>query len=78
MIRSRRGFTLAEVLVALMIFSIVSLAMVGSLMIGTRLFRDGEMRRATNDEAMAVLALLNQDIERAMTPRGTLANGTPS
>lgn len=62
----RAAFSLTEVLVALMIFSIVSLAMVGSLLMGTRLFRDGEMRRAANDEAMAVLALIHRDIERAI------------
>lgn len=63
---SRAAFTLSEILVALMIFSFVSLAMVGSLLVGTRLFRDGEMRRGANDEAMAVLAMLERDIERAV------------
>ena len=63
---NRRGFTLTEVLVALMIFSIVSTAMVGTLLLGTRLFREGEMGRAANDEAMSVLAVLDRDLEAAV------------
>ena len=63
----RRGLTLIEVLVALMIFMFISTALVGSLLMATRLFREGEMARATNDEAMSIIALVNADIENAVS-----------
>lgn len=76
--RTRPGFTLVEVLLALLILSVMSIAMIGTLATGTRLFRDGEMARAANDEAMAVLARFAGDLERAVPPasyRGGVAGG---
>jgi prepilin-type N-terminal cleavage/methylation domain-containing protein len=63
----RRGFTLMEILVSVMIFSVVSLAMVGILSMATNLFRGGESARAANDEAIAVLSLIDHDL-RCMVP----------
>ncbi len=60
----RRGFTLIEILVSVMIFSVVSLAMVGILSMATNLFRGGESARAANDEAIAILSLIDSDLQR--------------
>ena len=61
---NRRGFTLMEILVSVMIFSVVSLAMVGVLSMATNLFRGGESARAANDEAIAILSLIDNDLQR--------------
>lgn len=63
------GFTLLEVLIGVLIFSIVSVAMIGVLVGAVRIFRGGESARAAHDEAVAVLAQLDEDIAR-MVPQG--------
>lgn len=65
----RAGFTLLEVLVGVLIFSIVSVAMIGVLIGAVRIFRGGESARAAHDDAVAVLAQLDEDIAR-MVPQG--------
>lgn len=65
----RDGFTLLEVLIAILIFSIVSVAMIGVLVGAVRIFRGGESARAAHDEAIAVLSQLDEDIAR-MVPQG--------
>ena len=64
---TRAGFTLVEILVSLMIFSIVSLAMLGILLASTNIFRFGEFGRASTDEAVSTLAILDEDV-RHMVP----------
>jgi len=66
--RSRAAFTLIEILVSLMIFSIVGVAMLGIMFMATELYRRGETGRAANDESVAVLATLDDDLAR-MVPR---------
>ena len=62
----QRGFTLVEMLVSILLFSVVSLAMVTSLATAPRLFRMGEAGRAASDEAMAVITALDDDLSRAV------------
>ena len=61
---TRRGFTLLEVLVSTMIFSVVSLAMIGVFNSATTLFRGGESARAAADEATAALGMIDEDLKR--------------
>lgn len=60
----RRGFTLLEIMVSLLIFSVVSLALIGVLSAAVKLFRAGESSRAANDETIAALAQLDDDLKR--------------
>ena len=60
------AFTLAEVLVAILIFLIISTAMFSVLMSSTKLFRSGEQAKSANDESQIVCNLLEQDIARAL------------
>ena len=62
----QRGFTLVEMLVSILLFSVVSLAMVTILATATKLFRMGEAGRAASDEAMAVITALDDDLSRAV------------
>jgi hypothetical protein len=68
---SRRpdAFTLVEILVSIMIFSIVSVAMVGILLTSTNVFRAGEYGRASTDEAVASLGVLDEDLKRMVPAR---------
>ena len=63
---ARQGFTLIEIMVSIMIFVVVSGAMVGILMMGAELFRRGEFSRSANDETVAVLGSLEDDLNRMM------------
>jgi type II secretory pathway component PulJ len=63
------AFTLAEILVSILIFSIVSLAMVTILLTSTNLFRAGEHARASTDEAVAALGALDEDLKRLLSER---------
>lgn len=58
----QRGFTLVEMLVSILLFSVVSLAMVTILATATNLFRLGEAGRAASDEAMATLTAFDSDL----------------
>lgn len=60
------GFTLTEILMSVTIFMIVGAAMVGIFTTSVELFRSGEAARAANDEAMAVISMLDRDIKRAI------------
>ena len=60
----RRGFTLMEIMVSLLIFSVVSLALIGVLSAAVKLFRAGEAGRAASDETIATLAQLDDDLKR--------------
>ena len=60
---SRSGFTLVEILISIMIFIVVSGAMVGILLIGSDLFRRGEFSRAANDETVAVVGTIEDDLK---------------
>lgn len=64
-----RGFSLVEVLVATSIFALVSVAMLGIYGTATELVRQGESRRASADEAVATLALLEDDLRRIVPPQ---------
>ena len=63
MTRARSGFTLVEILISIMIFVVVSGAMIGILLIGTDLFRRGEFSRAANDETVAVVGTIEDDLK---------------
>jgi prepilin-type N-terminal cleavage/methylation domain-containing protein len=77
---TRAGFTLIEIMVSLMIFIIVSGAMVSILTMSSELFRRGEFSRAANDETIAVLGALSDDINHAVPESGDgwLFGGIPS
>ncbi len=60
----RAGFTLLEILISIMIFMVISIAMVGVLSTATKLFRGGESARAANDEAIAVISMIDADLRR--------------
>jgi prepilin-type N-terminal cleavage/methylation domain-containing protein len=64
----QRAFSLIELLVSVMIFSVVSIALIGVLTAASRLFRLGESSRAAHDEAVAVLAQLDDDLQRMVPP----------
>lgn len=64
----RSAMTLIEIMVALMIFVIAGGAMVSILVLSTDLYRRGEYSRNANDEAIAVLGELNQDLDRLISP----------
>jgi type II secretory pathway component PulJ len=65
----RAGLTLVEILVSLMIFSVVSLAMFGILLASTNIFRSGEFGRASTDEAVSALSILDEDVRRMVPGR---------
>jgi prepilin-type N-terminal cleavage/methylation domain-containing protein len=65
---ARRGFTLIEIMVSIMIFLVVGGAMLGILLLASNLYRQGEAARSANDEAVAVLADLDADLARAIPP----------
>jgi hypothetical protein len=60
---TRSGFTLVEILISIMIFVVVCGAMIGILLIGTDLFRRGEFSRAANDETVAVVGTIEDDLK---------------
>ncbi|MCK6491310.1 MAG: prepilin-type N-terminal cleavage/methylation domain-containing protein [Planctomycetes bacterium] len=64
----RSGFSLIEVLVSLLIFSVVAVAMLTVFTLSTAVFRETEAARAGNDEAIAVLAALEDDLRRMVPP----------
>lgn len=64
----RRAFTLVEIMVSIMIFTVVGGAMLGILLLATDLYRRGEAGRSANDEAIAVLAALDADLARIVPP----------
>ncbi len=61
---ARAGLTLIEILVSILILSVVSIAMIGILMVSSELFRRGEFSRSSNDEAIAVMGALDDDVKR--------------
>jgi prepilin-type N-terminal cleavage/methylation domain-containing protein len=65
---NRPGFSLVEILVATGIFAMVSVAMIGIYSTATELVRLGESRRAAADEAVATLAMLDDDLARITPP----------
>ena len=64
------GFTLIEIMVSLMIFVVVSGAMVSILMMSTELFRRGEFSRSANDETIAVLGAVSDDLNHLVPETG--------
>ena len=66
----RHGFTLIEIMVSLMIFVVVSGAMISILMISSDLFRRGEFSRSANDETIAVLGAVSDDLNH-MVPENS-------
>jgi len=77
---ARRGFTLIEIMVSLMIFVVVSGAMVGIMLMSSELFRRGEFSRAANDEVVAVLGAVSDDLNHLVpeTGDGWFFAGVPS
>jgi prepilin-type N-terminal cleavage/methylation domain-containing protein len=76
----RSGFTLIEIMVSLMIFVVVSGAMVGIMLMSSELFRRGEFSRAANDEVVAVLGAVSDDLNHLVpeTGDGWFFAGIPS
>ncbi len=68
--QSKRGFTLIEIMVSLMIFVVVSGAMVGIMLMSSELFRRGEFSRAANDEVVAVLGAVSDDLNHLVPETG--------
>jgi type II secretory pathway component PulJ len=60
------GFTIIEIMVSILIFIVVALAMVTILMTGTDLYRHGEYSRSANDEAVAVIGSIDDDLKRIL------------
>jgi hypothetical protein len=60
---------LAEILVSILIFTVVSLAMITILITSTNLFRAGEYGRASTDEAVAALGAIDDDLKRMVPAR---------
>lgn len=67
--RTAAGFTLVEILVSILIFSVVSVAMVTILLTSTNIFRAGQYGRASTDEAVAAMAAIDEDLKRMVPPR---------
>jgi hypothetical protein len=65
----RAAFTLVEILVSILIFSIVSLALITILLVCTNLFRAGEYSRASTDEVVAALGTLDGDLKHLVPAR---------
>ncbi len=62
----QRAFTLAEILISIMIFMMLSGAMFGIFLSVTQLYSEGEFSRSANDSAQIVINLLERDITRAV------------
>lgn len=60
----RRGFTLIEIMVSIMIFTVVALAMMTIMLMASEIYRSGEAGRSANDETVAVMAALDEDLAR--------------
>jgi prepilin-type N-terminal cleavage/methylation domain-containing protein len=77
---TRSGFTLVEIMVSLMIFVVVSGAMVGIMLMSSELFRRGEFSRSANDEVVAVLGAVSDDLNHLVpeTGDGWFFAGIPS
>ena len=60
--------TLIEIMVATMILTIISTVMLGVLFTATRIYEVGERSRAANDEAMAIIAQIERDLDRMVPP----------
>lgn len=65
----RDAFTLIEILISIMIFSVVSTAVVGILFAATNIYQAGESARGATDEAISVIDLLDRDLAAAVPPR---------
>ena len=65
---SSYAFTLLEILISIMIFSVVSIALIGILSGAVRIFRAGETARAAHDESVAAIAQLDDDLTRMVPP----------
>ena len=76
----QRGFTLVEVMVSIAIFTIVSLAMAGTFLVGYRAISN-EARVIAADAAVSEASLwLTRDLNSANTtsrPTGTVSAGNP-
>jgi prepilin-type N-terminal cleavage/methylation domain-containing protein len=69
--RRQAGFSLIEVLVSILIFSMISIAMLTVFNLASTIFRETEAARTADDEAAIALAMLEDDLAR-MVPA---ANG---
>jgi prepilin-type N-terminal cleavage/methylation domain-containing protein len=75
--RGQRGFTLVEMMVALAILSIVSIAMVGTFLVASRAVSN-EARAIAADEAISGASMwFTRDLNSAIAlPTGTVNSGT--
>ena len=62
----RCGFTLIEIMVSIMIFTVVALAMMTIMLMASEIYRQGEAGRAANDETVSVMAALDDDLGRIL------------
>lgn len=62
----RSAFTLVEIMISIMIFVVVSSAMVGIMLTGAELFRRGEFSRSANDETVAVIGAIDDDLKHVV------------
>jgi len=70
--RARAGFTLIELLVAMTLFGLLSVALVGGLRFGTRVWDRGHQQSAAFTEVEAVQDFLRQQLEQARLSIGDL------
>lgn len=66
----RSAFTLVEIMISIMIFTVVSMAMVGIMLTGAELFRRGEFSRSANDETVAVIGAIDDDLKHVVPSTG--------
>lgn len=66
----RSAFTLVEIMISIMIFTVVSTAMVGIMMVAANLFRAGEFSRSANDETVAVIGAIDDDLKHVVPSTG--------
>ena len=78
MSRRQRGFTLVEAMLGIAIFTVVSLAMAGTFLVGYRAINN-EARVISADTAVSEASLsLTRDLQsETITVPGTIQNGSP-
>ena len=62
--RSQGGFSLIEILISILIFSMISIAMLTVFNLSSTIFRETEASRTADDEAAIALAMLEDDLAR--------------